>query len=195
MRKDRLYFQLSLRQDLATLIFEGLDRAGMSQEALARASGKKPSYISRLVNGSTNCKLAAVAQVLVPLGIEPMIVDKAEFDRLRDEEQRAKRHKTESLEAVNKTFSDLRDAIHATIISKSTARLRITPPTDPDVQGGRIGQVIAERQVAENPARSAAGTAHFVGGSYEDVCSSGYRYKLGPLDIVDVHSAHTECWR
>ena len=80
---DRLYHQLRLRHDVARLLERGLRARGMNQRALAAATGKQDSFISRLVHSEANCNLGTVAQVLVPLGISPKIVDEAEWMALR----------------------------------------------------------------------------------------------------------------
>jgi len=80
--RSREYYQLRLRYDLAYLMEKGLLAKGMTQAALAKAADTSEAYISRLINSETNCKLEAVAQALVPLGIIPKIVDSADWDRL-----------------------------------------------------------------------------------------------------------------
>ncbi len=86
---ERRYFALSLRDDLANLLGKGLHHTGMTQRELAKIAGyRSESYISRLMHAETNFKIGVVARVLLPLGIEPVLVDKAEIDRLREVTQR-----------------------------------------------------------------------------------------------------------
>lgn len=91
-RKDKLFYALSLRDDLAQLIAVGLERNNMTQRELSRIAGyskRSESYISRLANAATNFKIGVAARVLIPLGIRPMLVDKAEWDKLKKAAQRA----------------------------------------------------------------------------------------------------------
>jgi transcriptional regulator with XRE-family HTH domain len=88
-RKDRRYFELRLRDDVSQLIYDGLARAGITQAELAKQSGLWESQISRLLHAETSPKIGTLAQVLVPLGITPTILDKAEVDRLRNLEKPA----------------------------------------------------------------------------------------------------------
>lgn len=83
------YDELRLRADLSTLIEKGLDRKDINQAELARRAKKRESYISRLVNAATSCKMSIVAQVLAPLGIRPKLVDAAEWESLRAFKRRA----------------------------------------------------------------------------------------------------------
>mgnify|MGYP006921330315 CR=1 FL=1 len=81
--KEKTFYGISLRDDLARLIIAGMDKQDKNQRELAELSGKKESYISRLLHMAANCNLSIVAQVLIPLGIRPMIVDQAEWNRLQ----------------------------------------------------------------------------------------------------------------
>lgn len=77
------YYALSLRSDLVVLLEKGLERSGMTQRDLSSKTGMWESVISRLANAMTNFEIGVVPKVLMPLGIRPMIVDKAEYDKLR----------------------------------------------------------------------------------------------------------------
>ena len=83
-RKDCEYYQFRMRHDVARLIEGGLERnPGMTQSDLAKKADKYESQISQLIHSESNAKLAMIAQVLVPLGVVPKIVDTAEWDRLQ----------------------------------------------------------------------------------------------------------------
>lgn len=79
----KTYYALSLRNDFAALIERGLEERGLTQRELAIIAGLKESYISRLINVATNFKVGVAARVLVPLGIVPMLVDRAEWEAMR----------------------------------------------------------------------------------------------------------------
>jgi predicted XRE-type DNA-binding protein len=173
-RKDRLYYQLSLREDLATLIHTGLERTGMSQEELAEASGKKESYISRLANAGTNCKLAAIAQVLIPIGIEPIIVEKAEWDRLMTiAEKNDRKSHTHEQQIANHGFT-----------LSSLATTNITHTTAFDV-GGRLGERL---KTIEDGARGASGSSDSLGGPFAFVGTKGSCHRFAGSHRLVVHS-------
>jgi len=64
----------SLRLDFSRLVVESIDRLGWSQRQLARSSGLRESYISRIVHGEANFTLDTVGAVLHALGVRPLLV-------------------------------------------------------------------------------------------------------------------------
>lgn len=89
-RPDRNYFQLRLRHDLASLLRRAMDDAEITQRQAADRTGKHEAQISQIVHSEMNVTLSMIAQVLVPLGITPTIVSKAEWDALKQIEAESK---------------------------------------------------------------------------------------------------------
>lgn len=81
-RKTPKGYESVLRASLALLIVDRLsdpDRP-MTQDQLATKVGKRPSFISRVIHGRSNCQFKTAAHILCTLGLPPAIYDKAEYD-------------------------------------------------------------------------------------------------------------------
>ncbi|MEM9751765.1 MAG: helix-turn-helix domain-containing protein [Planctomycetota bacterium] len=63
-----------LRLSFADLVLKRLEELGWNQADLARASGMKSAFISRLVNADQNCTLDTVGRVLHALDMRADIV-------------------------------------------------------------------------------------------------------------------------
>lgn len=85
-------FTLSLRDDFSQLILKGLRQTGLKQRQLAEAAGCEESYISRFVNVTSDFKSGTAAKVLEALDIWPVLVDKADLDRLIELDRRNIEH-------------------------------------------------------------------------------------------------------
>lgn len=129
----KTYYALSLRNDFAALIERGLAERGLTQRELASLAGLKESYISRLINVATNFKVGVAARVLVPLGIEPMLVDRVEWDELR----RARAAAQASTGYVNGTKGT---SVQRSRTASSAANVRVGPIGDSSQGELRFGR-------------------------------------------------------
>lgn len=81
-RKTPKGYEAVLRASLALLIVDRLgdpDRP-MTQDELATKVGKRPSFISRVIHGRSNCQFRTAAHILCTLDLPAAIYDKAEYD-------------------------------------------------------------------------------------------------------------------
>ena len=67
-------YESQLRLDFAALIVQGMEDRDWSQRQLSDACGLKEPFISRVVNGESNCTYQTTAKILHVLGIKPRIV-------------------------------------------------------------------------------------------------------------------------
>ncbi len=151
-RQDRRYYELSLRDDLAQLIAVGMSKnPGMTQRDLTGIAGwKSESYVSRLIHAEANCKLGAIARVLIPLGIVPILVDKNEWDHLKSLEE----NQTEQIGAITDAIAlQSRELSTSTFREHSDSGWGVTEPVPDssengfdDVVGGSGGIVATTEQ-------------------------------------------------
>lgn len=64
---DSIGYQLRL--NLMTLLCELLEKRGWSQKDLAKSVGKHESYVSRVLNGDSNCTFDTAGRLLFALGV------------------------------------------------------------------------------------------------------------------------------
>ena len=64
---------VGLRLDLAEIVLRNLRRKGWSQRTLARETGLKESYISRVLHSNANCTFETAGNLLFALGIRAQL--------------------------------------------------------------------------------------------------------------------------
>ena len=74
-------YTLELNMSLSSLIVQRLENLGWTQRQLAKVSGKKDSFISRILHGEGyGCTLATAGELLCALGIRGRITPCYDFD-------------------------------------------------------------------------------------------------------------------
>lgn len=165
-RSDQAFYWQAMSFDVAELAAKGMQACKVRQKELAALVDKRESQISRILNGE-NSKLSTIAQVLVPLGIIPKIVDEREWNRLR---MATEAKATESATAVAK---DIGSGANGTSRTIGTAN-------GPDYQirvneniGYSAGVDAVRRAAPEVVLAESSGRADAVGAAHSMLCSSG----------------------
>ena len=64
-----------LRLSLAEIVLRQLRTKGWTQKQLADAAGMKPSFLTRIIHGSSNCTFDVAGRILFALGVHAELVD------------------------------------------------------------------------------------------------------------------------
>ncbi len=88
------YWATQLRLDLSDLIIKKLKATNKPQSWAAEQSGKRESFISRLIHADANFTASVAAKVLFNIGVRPKLVDLEEWETLK---KKAESHKSDSL--------------------------------------------------------------------------------------------------
>jgi transcriptional regulator with XRE-family HTH domain len=65
-----------LRLNLAEIVLRRLDALGWTQAKLAEETGKKESFISRIIHSDANCEFDTAGRILFALGVEAELTEK-----------------------------------------------------------------------------------------------------------------------
>jgi len=85
------YFRTQLRYALHDVVLQEFlrqeDKVEINQADLARRIGRKPAQISRLLGAPGNWTINTVSDLLLGMGIEPIISTQSLKDRIADQEE------------------------------------------------------------------------------------------------------------
>jgi len=77
-------YGLKLRLNLAELVIRQLNSNGWSQRDLARRTGLKEAYISRILHSDANCTFESAGKILFALGVKVALLAESEWTSTDD---------------------------------------------------------------------------------------------------------------
>lgn len=107
---NKSYLTAKLRGSVSFLIHSAMKKLSLTQKAVAEMTKKHEAQISQIVNDEKNVTLGMLVQVLAPLGIAPIVVDAAEYDKLLFIKQQVDRQK-ESIKQTDVGEATAKEAV------------------------------------------------------------------------------------